>query len=280
MSDRIHTVHAKGTLWQLSATRFRESRRVAMAFARRDVNLRYVQTRLGWFWAVGQPVLAATLILLVFSYIVGVEAPQGMPYALYAFAALPGWLMVQGIIVQGGPSLIHNQHILRKIAFPREALIQSKAWVSLLDFGVATLLFAMLSLGIHGQGVNHLWIWPVVLLYSLMSALGIAYWIAALSTQFRDLVAILPVLVQGLFLLSPIAYPSDRFASALGSSAWMLHLNPMVAMAEGFRYAWLGPEFVLASSANLLLSMGVGITLFITGHIAIRIADRNLIDTI
>lgn len=280
MSDRVHTVHAKGSIWRLSTGRFGEARRVAMAFARRDVNLRYVQTRLGWFWAVGQPVLAALLILLVFSYIVGVKAPNDLPYALYAFAALPGWLMAQGIIVQGGPSLIHNQHILRKIAFPREALIQSKALVSLMDFGVATVLFAILSLGIHGQSASHLWAWPLVLVYTVLSTLGIAYWIAALSTKFRDLIAILPVLVQGLFLLSPIAYPSDRFAAALGDSAWFLYLNPMVAMAEGFRFAWLGPEFVLAGPDDLLLSVGMGMLLFITGHIALRIVNRNLVDTI
>jgi len=280
MSDRVHTVHAKGSIWRLSTGRFREARRVAMAFARRDVNLRYVQTRLGWFWAVGQPVLAALLILLVFSYIVGVKAPNDLPYALYAFAALPGWLMAQGIIVQGGPSLIHNQHILRKIAFPREALIQSKALVSLMDFGVASVLFAILSIGIHGQSAAHFWAWPLVLIYTILSTLGIAYWIAALSTKFRDLIAILPVLVQGLFLLSPIAYPSDRFAAALGESAWLLYLNPMVAMAEGFRFAWLGPDFVLAGTDYLMLSAGMGFVLFLTGHIALRVVDRNLVDTI
>ncbi|NDH90070.1 MAG: ABC transporter permease, partial [Flavobacteriia bacterium] len=36
--------------------------------------MRYAQTRMGWLWSIGQPLLAAAIVLIVFSWIVKVEA--------------------------------------------------------------------------------------------------------------------------------------------------------------------------------------------------------------
>ncbi|MDO7648184.1 MAG: hypothetical protein MUQ47_01815, partial [Schleiferiaceae bacterium] len=110
MNKPITEVQAKDPFWQVNQASRKRSWQVTKAFARRDLSLRYVQTRMGWLWVIAQPLLAAALVLLVFSVIVKVEIASDVPYALYAFAALPGWLMAQSILLQGGPSLVHNQH--------------------------------------------------------------------------------------------------------------------------------------------------------------------------
>ena len=275
MSKPLTTVHAKDPLWRRSAAEMRRARSVAWAFARRDLQLRYAQTRMGWLWSLGQPLLAAAIVLIVFSWIVKVEAPQGLSYPLYAFAALPAWLMAQHILLQGAPSLVHNQHIVSKIFFPRTALPLSKAGVALVDFSVATLMFWVYRGWTTGTWLEGLhW----VLLFGgvgLCAALGLAYWIAALSVRYRDGLALLPFLVQGLFLLTPIAYPTERFASALGDQSWLLYLNPFVGVADGMRFGWLG----LGNWNDYhLISFGVAFGLFVTGTWALKAVERTLID--
>ena len=274
MSKPLTTVHAKDPLWRRSAAEMRRARSVAWAFARRDLQLRYAQTRMGWLWSLGQPLLAAAIVLIVFSWIVKVEAPQGLSYPLYAFAALPAWLMAQHILLQGAPSLVHNQHIVSKIFFPRTALPLSKAGVALVDFSVATLMFWVYrgwTTGIWLEGLHWVLLFGGV---GLCAALGLAYWIAALSVRYRGL-ALLPFLVQGLFLLTPIAYPTERFASALGDQSWLLYLNPFVGVADGMRFGWLG----LGNWNDYhLISFGVAFGLFVTGTWVLKAVERTLID--
>lgn len=275
MSKDHTSVHASDPLWRRSAAEIRRARSVAWAFARRDLQLRYAQTRMGWFWSVGQPLMAAAIVLIVFSWIVQVEAPQGLAYPLFAFAALPAWLMAQHILLQGAPSLVHNQHIVSKIFFPRTALPLSKAGVALVDFSVATLLFW----GYRGYTTG-MWIeglhWVLLFAFlGLYAALGLAYWIAALSVRYRDGLALLPFLVQGLFLLTPIAYPTERFAHALGDHAWILYLNPFVSVADGMRYAWLG---IGNWNDHHMISFAVAFGLFVTGTWALKAVERTLID--
>ena len=141
MNKKIHTVSSSDSIWKFTKEDFRRTRQVTWAFARRDLQLRYIQTRLGWFWSIGQPLMAAILVLVVFSWIVQIKAPDGFDYSIYAFASLPAWLMSQHIIMQGSPSLVHNQHIISKVAFPRQSLPLSKALVALVDYLVATILY-------------------------------------------------------------------------------------------------------------------------------------------
>ncbi len=269
------SVHAKDPLWRRNVAEIRRGRSVAWAFARRDLQLRYAQTRMGWLWSFGQPLLAATIVLVVFSWVIKVEAPYGLSYPLYAFAALPAWLMVQHIILQGAPSLVHNQHIVSKIFFPRTALPLSKAGVALVDFGVATLLFWAFrgyQTGVWLEGLHWVLFFCLVGLYA---ALGLAYWFAALSVRYRDGLTLLPFLVQGFFLLTPIAYPTERFASALGDQAWILYLNPFVAVADGMRFAWLGIE---NWNDQHLISFAVAVGLFVTGTWVLKAVERTMID--
>lgn len=277
MSKKIHSVSSTDSFLSLRNYDFKKVYSVAYAFARRDLQLRYVQTRLGWFWSIGQPLLAAGLVLIVFSWIVKIQAPDGIDYSIYAFASLPSWLLMQQIILQGSPSLVHNQHIISKVAFPRQALPLSKVLVGLLDFGVASIMYYVF------RGVK-LGIWDFMvfdfLFYSsctIFAALGITYWIAAISTRFRDWLAILPLLIQGLFLLSPIAYPSSRFNSSLGENIWVLYLNPMVAISDGFRSLWLKTELW---NENIYISFIMVFLLFVSGFIAIRYAENKMVDTL
>jgi lipopolysaccharide transport system permease protein len=61
------------SLWQ-----FRD---LLLAFAERDIRLRYRQTLLGVAWVVLQPLLSALIFAVVFGFIAKMPS-QGMPYFL------------------------------------------------------------------------------------------------------------------------------------------------------------------------------------------------------
>jgi lipopolysaccharide transport system permease protein len=101
--------------------------------------------------------------------------------------------------------------------------------------------------------------------------LGWAYLGAALSVRRRDLLAVLPILLQVLFFISPVALPSANFEpKGFGILYW---LNPAVAMADGFRWAWLGWDVLQPAH---LLSAGSGILGFAVGLLTLRWRSKRL----
>jgi lipopolysaccharide transport system permease protein len=277
MNKKIHSVSSSDSIWKFSKEGFRRTKQVTLAFARRDLQLRYIQTRLGWFWSIGQPLLAAILVLVVFSWIVKIEVPSGFDYSIYAFASLPAWLLSQHIIMQGSPSLVNNQHIISKVAFPRQSLPLSKAIVASVDYMVATILYFLFR-GIQ-TGIWDFYLFSF-LFYSfltILASLGIAYWIAAISIRFRDWLAILPLLIQGLFLLSPIVYSTEKYSNALGKYEWILYLNPFVAICDGFRWTWMD---INNWSGLHYISFLMIIILYLSGITAIRYTEDKMVDTL
>ncbi|MFZ9155529.1 MAG: ABC transporter permease, partial [Schleiferiaceae bacterium] len=244
---------------------------LTLACGRRDLRLRYAQTRLGWVWAVVQPLALITALTVVLGRVFGLP-PEGLrQFGLNLAVALPGWIWFQFTVSQGASSLITNQSLVSKAAFPRTALPNAKALVGLADFGVGTLVvLVLLALLGEAQPLALLRL-PLAMGYTALAALGWAYLGAALSVRRRDLLAVLPILLQVLFFISPVALPSANFEpKGLGILYW---LNPAVAMADGFRWAWLGWDVLQPAH---LLSAGSGILGFAVGLLTLRWRSKRL----
>jgi lipopolysaccharide transport system permease protein len=95
-------------------------------------------------------------------------------------------------------------------------------------------------------------------------ALAVGLWLSALNVRFRDIQHLVPFLIQFWLFATPIVYPSS-----LVPARWRLlyALNPMVAVVDGFRWAFLGkgdaPGTMLVTSAVTALAvLGAGAAFF------------------
>ena len=100
---------------------------------------------------------------------------------------------------------------------------------------------------------------PLFILPSLMTALGVGFWLSALNAQYRDVRYMLPFLTHFWLFATPVIYPAG-----LVPEQWKLlyGLNPMTGVVEGFRWALLGgtgaPDVMLAVSATVVLGAFIG----------------------
>ena len=84
---------------------------------------------------------------------------------------------------------------------------------------------------------------PFLLLLAFVAALGVGLWLSALNVEYRDVRYVVPFLVQLWLFVTPVIYPSSSVAPALdrlGLPSWLVGLNPMAGVVEGFRWALLG----------------------------------------
>ena len=78
----------------------------------------------------------------------------------------------------------------------------------------------------------------------ILCATGIGFVFAALSVRFRDVLFLLPIIVQLGLYASPVAYGLDvARASLTRHSRWyfdLYMLNPLASVVEAFRWSLLG----------------------------------------
>ena len=78
----------------------------------REVKVRYKQTVIGGAWAVLQPALAMAIFSVVFGVFVGMPS-DGVPYPLFAYAALLPWTYFAEAIARSATSLVGDANLVR-----------------------------------------------------------------------------------------------------------------------------------------------------------------------
>lgn len=210
--------------------RFRD---LVWALAIRDVKLRYRQTALGVTWVVLQPLLAAGIFSFVFGKVAGLSSGD-VPYVVFAFAGMLGWNLFQNTVAKGSISLISNGGMLSKIFFPRMALPLSTVPGTVLDFGVGFVAFLVVAALKHTMPGLPILTLPLWIALMLCIALGFALLSSALMVSYRDVGQAVPVILQMLLYITPIAYSLDNVPPNVRT---LYALNPLVGILEGFRWA-------------------------------------------
>jgi lipopolysaccharide transport system permease protein len=224
----------------------------------RDLKVRYKQTALGVAWAVLQPLVTVIIFTFIFSRLAGLPS-EGVPYPVFALAALLPWQLFSAAVSGSSNSLVGSANLLTKVYFPRLIIPIAAVLSTLVDFGISCLLLAALMLWyriVPGPGVVLL---PLFVCQALVLALAIGLWASALNVRYRDVQYAMPFGMQVLLFLSPVAYSAALVPS--GRMQIVYSFNPLVGTIQAFRWALLGaappwPFFWPSVIVTLVLLIG------------------------
>jgi lipopolysaccharide transport system permease protein len=240
----------------------------------RDVKVRYNQTVLGIAWAILQPFMMMVVFTIFFGRLMGVPS-DGLPYPLFAYAALLPWQLFSRALTDASTSLVANERLVTRVYFPRLLIPAAAVMASFVDFAIAFVVFLGL-MALYGITPTAAVIWlPFFVLLALMTALGIGLWLSALDAQYRDFRYTLPFLTQFWLFATPVVYPAS-----LVPEGWRLlyGLNPMAGVVEGFRWALLGGSRM--PHPMLGVSFAAVVLVFVGGLYYFRRMERTLADVV
>jgi lipopolysaccharide transport system permease protein len=260
-----------GELW-----RYRE---LLWLLAVRDVKVRYKQTALGVAWAVLQPLFTMIVFSVFFGRLAKVPS-DGLPYPIFSLVGLVPWQLFAYALSQSSNSLVSEQKLITKVYFPRLIVPLASVMSGLADFAVAFFLvvLAIIGYGLAGHPLSLGWpmlLLPLLVVQTVISALAVGLWLAALNVEYRDVRYTLPFITQLWLFATPIAYPSS-----LVPAAWrpLYGLNPMTGVVDGFRWALAGgPQPDLRMVA---VSLATAVILLIAGVRYFQKQERRFADTI
>ena len=202
----------------------------------RDIKVRYKQTVLGGAWAVLQPLLTMLIFSIVFGRLAKVPS-DGLPYPVFAFAALLPWQLFSRGLTESGNTLVAHQQLITKVYFPRLVLPLSGLLAGLVDFLLAFVILVGMMFYYGIAPTAAVLSLPLFLLLAMAAGLGVGIWLSALNVKYRDVRYTIPFLTQIWLFATPIAYPASMIPDGWRT---LYGLNPMAGVVEGFRWALLG----------------------------------------
>lgn len=240
----------------------------------RSLKLRYKQTVLGATWAVLQPLLTMAVFSVVFGRLARLGS-DGMPYPVFALAALVPWTYFANALAQAGNSLVDQQQLLTKVYFPRLLLPLAAVIAGLVDLAISFVLLLAVLAWYGIAPTPRLLAAPGLAVLAAACALAPALWLAALNVRYRDVRHVIPFLVQIWLFATPVAY-----SSTLVPERWrpLYGLNPMVGVVDGFR--WMIAPAARAPGPELAAGAAAVAILFTAGLYFFRRMERTFADVV
>jgi lipopolysaccharide transport system permease protein len=241
----------------------------------REVKVRYAQSLLGVAWAIAQPLALMVAFSVFFGRFAGIRS-DGLPYPLFAYAALLPWTFFTTSLAFGVPSLVTNTSLVTKVYFPREILPLASVLSAGVDFGAAVAVYGLL-MALYGiqPSFAFLHLLPL-LLVQLVFTLAVTLILSAVNVSYRDVRYALPLVTQIWLYATPVIYPLSAVPEAIRQP--YLAVNPMAAVVDGYR------RVLVAGSAPDLAMLGLSALsstlLLLVGYSYFKRAERSFADVI
>jgi lipopolysaccharide transport system permease protein len=198
---------------------------------------RFARTALGSFWLGLSNLLSIGSLAFVYGSVFKVK--DFSHYVVYLGLGLVVWNTIAGS-VQAAPALFKTNagnikntsmhpifYTLEEWSFQTQTFFQSFSLVLIaLSFFQPSLIANFLTVG----------------LLPLLNLILFIYWfpilICLVGAEYEDLFQLIPIVLQLMFLLSPVLYQKE----ALGSLGWTADINPLYRVMSGLRHALIAGE--------------------------------------
>ena len=272
-------IEPKGRIFDLKLKELWHYRDLVYLFVWRDFVAQYKQTVLGPVWHLIQPLITTVVFTVVFGKIAAIPT-DGVPPFLFYMVGTMLWAYFSGVFGSTSSTFTSNAGLFGKVYFPRLAVPVATLFSRLIGFALHMTFFLCFLAWYLYQGAQvqpNTWVLisPLLMLMMAALALGLGVIVSAFTTRYRDLTVVVGFGTQLLMFVTPIVYPLSSVPPAY--QGWMA-LNPMTAIVETFRHAFLGTGTVdLAMLGTSALSIAV---ILLLGVLTFTHVERTFMDTV
>ncbi len=197
---------------------------------KKEFKLRYAQSYLGIVWVILEPLMLVITLSIVFT-LIGRQGKGGVPFPIYFYSAILPWGIFSRSLTVGTNVFIADKELMRKIRYPRWIPVLSHVFVSLCDFLLAGIAFAVVLIFYRVQPTVHYLFLPLLVLLQLMLSTGIVLLLGSMNVYVRDIGKLTGLLSTIWFWFTPIVF-SFPFE---GRTKIIYYLNPVAGIVNNCR---------------------------------------------
>jgi lipopolysaccharide transport system permease protein len=212
-----------------------KGRHILKTMVMKDIKARYTGSILGPLWMIATPLYQMLLYTFLFSIILKVRFDTGegtSSFVVYLLAGLIPWIFFSEATLKGSSVFIENAHIIKKVKFPLEICVASVILSSMSTFFIYLFFYlaALVFFGLLKFHTAPLIIFPLIIQVLLIS--GLSFGLGSIAVFFRDINQAIGMILNILFFLMPIVYPSAAIPERL---RWIFDINPFYFIVEMYR---------------------------------------------
>jgi len=237
---------------------------------KRDLQVRYTTSALGYVWSILDPLLMSAIYYFVFVVVFKRGSATEDPYIVFLMTALLPWTWFNGSINDMAMAFIREAKLIRSTSIPRSIWVMritlSKGIEFLLSLPVLVVFviiseFTPTPAHIRFDAVYT----PLAILLEAVLIVGLGLIIAPVVVFFRDLERAIKLVLRLLFYATPIVYGISRFDSS-SAIKHVLDFNPLTGIMSIYRSSFFAgsldwPAVIIASVESLVI-LGIGILMF------------------
>jgi lipopolysaccharide transport system permease protein len=224
---------------------------------RKELKVRYRNSFLGYVWSVASPAAQALVYFFAFKVIVRIEVED---YGLFLIAGLFTWQWFANSLTVCTGVFLNNASLIKKVAFPRQALPLSSVLNDAIHFALSLPVIAFVA-ALYGVWPQLSWLYglPILVCLQFLFILGFGLLVSSVNLFFRDLERLVTILLSIVFYATPVIYRLDMVPERFRT---LLFLNPMTPLVVNYQNLLLHGTFQWwmagLSLAYGLLWLGIG----------------------
>ncbi|WP_227105602.1 ABC transporter permease [Chromobacterium rhizoryzae] len=202
----------------------------------RELKTRFGKYRLGYLWALLEPVAHMAILLLVLGFIMR-RAMPGVSFPVFLLSGIVPYMLFSNISLRSLNAIEANRGLFSyRPVHPLDAVLAR----ALLESLIYVLVYLMLMSGLWLAGetiqLSQLPLLATAWLLLSLLALGCGLVFMVLGHAFKTAEKLLPILMKPLYFLSGIMFPPSLIP---GDYRWLVDWNPLLHAFELMRHAIL-----------------------------------------
>ena len=252
------------------------NRQLLRHFVSRDLKVKYHNSILGYGWSILEPLALTATFYILFAIL----SDSTDPYRpLTILLGILSWSLFARTFSNGTTCLQRNSSLIKRVYFPREIFLFSKAGFNMFQFMLSLLVIIPLLFHYQLIPTQQFILLPIALIMILMLGTGLAFFTSILQTKARDFEHIVTIGLRISFYLSPVFYPLDMITGgripAQYAEAYLI-INPMATYITMIRSAFTGAPLEIPTM-NLIITFSTTIVIFWLGSIYFMRKERKAV---
>jgi len=199
---------------------------------KRDFSNRYIKNYFGLAWSILDPLAFIVILYFVFGMRYGDNNVLGVPFIVYLITGYIAYDFFSNTLTKASNSIVMYSFLLKKMNF-RVAILPIIQLLSSLYLHMIILLITFVILIINRILPTIYWLQLIYYIISISCFLiGLSWFTSSVSLFFPDLKNVINIGTRLLFFITPIFW---NIKGVSDSSAFILKLNPMFYIVEGYR---------------------------------------------
>ncbi|GLJ78436.1 ABC transporter permease [Microbacterium imperiale] len=204
---------------------------------RKEVQIRYRGSALGWVWSYVKPLVQFAVFYLAIGVFLGMNARVEY-FPLYLLSGITIVTFFNEAFTNGTRSLVDNAALIKKIYLPREMFPVSSMLIAAVNILPQIAVLVVIAL-VFGWAPSVLQVLALLLAIALIAALatGLGLLFGAVNVTFRDAQSFVEIITMFAVWASPVMYQWEMVAEKVPDWLFVLYrLNPVTAAVELFHY--------------------------------------------